>query len=112
MAILTMATPAMAIFTTATLTLQTAEDIDWLRDKTGVYGTEMSDEAASEFFEKQACASAMVEWCDGAAPRWCVLRLYSLRLYLLRLYLLWQIYVALYTKTTQLNNAVHILAHS
>ena len=32
--------------------------------------------------------------------------------YLLRLYLLWQIYVALYTKTTQLNNAVHILAHS
>ena len=88
MAILTMATPALAILTTATLTLQTAEDIDWLRDKTGVYGTEMSDEAASEFFEKQACASAMVEWCDGAAPRWCVLRLYSLRLYLLRLYLL------------------------
>jgi len=28
------------------------------------------------------------------------------------LLLLRQIYVALYTKTTQLNNAVHILAHS
>ena len=56
--------------------LQTAEDIDWLRDKTGVYGgTEMSEEDAAEFFEKQ-------------------------------------IYIALYTKTTQLNNAVHILAHS
>ena len=55
--------------------LRTAEDIDWLRDKTGVYGTEMSEDDASEFFEKQ-------------------------------------IYVALHTKTTQLNNAVHILAHS
>ena len=55
---------------------QTAEDIDWLRDKTGVYGgSELSEEAAAEFFEKQ-------------------------------------IYIALYTKTTQLNNAVHILAHS
>ena len=56
MATLTMATPTTAIPTTATLTLQTAEDIDWLRDKTlsGLYGAEMSDEAASEFFEKQA----------------------------------------------------------
>lgn len=56
--------------------LQTAEDIDWLRDKTGVYGgTDMSEEDAAEHFEKQ-------------------------------------IYIALYTKTTQINNAVHILAHS
>ena len=34
-------------------TMQTAEDIDWLRDKTGVYGAEMSEEDASDFFEKQ-----------------------------------------------------------
>ena len=55
--------------------LQTAEDIDWLRDKTGVYGSEMSEEDAADFFEKQ-------------------------------------IYIALYTTTTQLNNAAHIIAHS
>ena len=48
MAILTMALLSMAI-----RTLQTAEDIDWLRDKTGVYGAEMSEEDASDFFEKQ-----------------------------------------------------------